>query len=90
MSAALIQRIEGLEPSISYTTRAPRQGEQNGLHYHFVDDNTFDRMIQEEAFLEWAQVYNHRYGTPQEVLQDNDLLMEGGRHSVQIRANHER
>src|SRR5262245_38698154 len=49
--------------SISYTTRPPRLNEVNGRDYHFVDDQTFDRMIEDEAFLEWAQVHDFRYGT---------------------------
>lgn len=49
--------------SISYTTRAPRGSEHDGEAYHFVDDAKFDRMIAEGAFLEWAQVHGHRYGS---------------------------
>jgi len=49
--------------SISYTTRAPRGSERDGQAYHFVDDATFDRMVAEGAFLEWARVHDHRYGS---------------------------
>ena len=51
--------------SVSATTRAPRPGEIDGVHYHFVTSAEFDRMIEEEAFLEWAVVHGrNRYGTP--------------------------
>ncbi|HEY0781182.1 MAG TPA: guanylate kinase [Thermoanaerobaculia bacterium] len=53
----------GIEFSVSHTTRAPRDGETDGLDYHFVDAATFDAMVAEDRFLEWAQVHSHRYGT---------------------------
>lgn len=51
------------ELSVSYTTRAPRQGEHDGEHYHFIDDVRFDAMVSEGAFLEHAGVFGKRYGT---------------------------
>jgi guanylate kinase len=54
----------GLALSVSVTTRAPREGEIDGQHYHFVPDDAFDRMIADGAFLEWAPVVGHRSGTP--------------------------
>lgn len=51
--------------SVSATTRPPRPGEQDGLHYYFVDDEGFDRMLATDELLEWATVHNkYRYGTP--------------------------
>jgi len=50
--------------SVSYTTRAPRPGEREGVDYHFVEDARFDAMIQSGEFVEWAPVHGHRYGTP--------------------------
>ena len=51
--------------SVSATTRPPRPGEVDGVHYYFVSDDEFDRMVQRGDFLEWATVHNHsRYGTP--------------------------
>jgi len=51
--------------SVSATTRRQRPGEVDGVHYHFVDDAEFDRMIADEDLLEWAVVHQHaRYGTP--------------------------
>ncbi len=49
--------------SVSHTTRRPRKGEEGGRDYHFVDHGTFQRMIANEEFLEWAQVHNNYYGT---------------------------
>ncbi len=51
--------------SVSATTRAPRPNEVDGVHYHFVSDAEFDRLIADDALLEWAVVHGkHRYGTP--------------------------
>jgi guanylate kinase len=50
--------------SISVTTRAPRPGELDGEHYHFIDRTRFDAMEKNGELLEWAEVHGHRYGTP--------------------------
>ncbi|MCR8671765.1 guanylate kinase, partial [Agrococcus sp. HG114] len=56
--------------SVSATTRAPRPGEIDGVHYAFVSDAEFDRMVEEGEFLEWATVHNlSRYGTPRASVQ---------------------
>lgn len=62
--AALRRRHPDLDVSISATTRPPRAGEVDGVHYHFVSPATFDRMVDEDAFVEWAQFNGNRYGTP--------------------------
>jgi guanylate kinase len=49
--------------SISYTTRAPRGTERNGVDYYFVDEETFNRMIDDHQFVEWAEVHGHFYGS---------------------------
>ena len=54
--------------SVSATTRRPRPGEQDGVHYHFVDDAEFDRLIEHDGLLEWAEYAGNRYGTPVEPL----------------------
>ena len=59
----LIEEVPGLAFSISYTTRHRRAGEENGKQYWFVDDDRFDAMMAEDAFLEWAEVFGRRYGT---------------------------
>ena len=68
--AGLFGHLDGLEMSVSATTRAPRPGERDGVAYHFVDDATFDRMIATDALLEWASYAGHRYGTPRVPLED--------------------
>jgi len=53
-----------VELSISVTTRAKRPGEVDGEHYHFIDKPRFDRMVEKQELLEWAQVFDNFYGTP--------------------------
>lgn len=50
--------------SVSVTTRHPRPGEQNGIHYYFVDNDEFDKLIANGELLEWAVFADNRYGTP--------------------------
>jgi guanylate kinase len=59
----LLDRIPGLELSVSATTRAPRPGENHGEHYHFLTDAEFDRRVHEGDFLEHADYSGRRYGT---------------------------
>ncbi|MDL1959223.1 MAG: guanylate kinase [Deltaproteobacteria bacterium] len=59
----LLEQISGISFSISYTTRNPRQGEFDGIDYHFVTQNRFEEMVSADAFLEWARVYGNFYGT---------------------------
>ena len=49
--------------SVSATTRKPREGEQDGVHYHFISDARYDELLAQDAFLEHATVHGHRYGT---------------------------
>jgi guanylate kinase len=55
--------LKELGYSISHTTRAPRKGEIDGVHYYFVGKRQFEKMIQAQEFVEWAVVYNELYGT---------------------------
>ena len=59
----LVNRFPALKESISFTTRAPREGEQDGVDYHFVSVERFQQMITENAFAEWAEVHGNFYGT---------------------------
>ncbi|NYF79780.1 guanylate kinase [Granulicella arctica] len=73
--------VEGLDFSISYTTRAPRGSEENGREYHFTTREEFERMIAADEFFEWAQVFGNYYGTALSALdhaRDNgkDLLLD--------------
>jgi guanylate kinase len=72
----LMESDDGVAMSVSATTRPIRPGEVDGRDYHFVDDAGFDRMVANGAFLEWAHVFGHRYGTlKSEVMK----VIEGGR-----------
>jgi guanylate kinase len=59
----LLQQVTGLEFSVSYTTRAARDGEQEGQDYFFVAPEQFEAMVEDGEFLEWAEVFGARYGT---------------------------
>ena len=61
--AKLLERVPGLELSVSATTREPRGGEVDGRDYHFLTAEEFDRRIEREDFLEFATYSGHRYGT---------------------------
>ena len=65
----VMRRVPDLRLSVSYTTRQPRTGEVEGRDYWFVTESVFQRMIQEGAFVEWARVHGHLYGTAREDLQ---------------------
>jgi guanylate kinase len=78
---ALLAADPGVALSVSYTTRAPRPGEQNGREYHFVDARAFAAMLERGEFLESAEVHGHRYGTSQKVIEQTraggrDLVLE--------------
>jgi guanylate kinase len=61
--ARLLRETPGLRFSVSYTTRPPREGEQDGVEYYFVDRTTFERLRAEGRLLEWAEVHGNLYGT---------------------------
>jgi guanylate kinase len=64
LSRRLVADHADLSLSISATTRGARPGEQDGREYHFVSPEAFDQMVTDDAFLEWADVHEHRYGSP--------------------------
>jgi guanylate kinase len=77
----LLTLVEGLDFSISYTTRAPRGSEIDGREYHFTTRAEFERMIAANEFLEWAEVFGNYYGTARSALnvareQGRDLLLD--------------
>ena len=72
----LLEEDNNLTLSVSATTRAPRTNEVDGRDYHFVDQAHFDNMVAEDAFLEYATVFEHSYGTPKA---DVMAAMEQGR-----------
>ncbi len=60
----ILDQERNIEMSVSMTTRAPRKGEVDKVHYHFVDRESFERLIEEDGFMEYADVYGNFYGTP--------------------------
>ena len=77
----LCERLLRSDPTIMFgvsaTTRKPREGEIDGVHYHFIDEERFDKMLAERAFLEHATVHGHRYGTPKDQV---ERAIEEGRN----------
>ncbi|MGD9501767.1 MAG: guanylate kinase [Methyloceanibacter sp.] len=69
--ARILKSDPGISMSVSHTTRAKRKGEEDGIDYHFVDRDTFTRMRDEGAFLEWAVVFDNYYGTTREPVEDS-------------------
>ena len=63
LTRRLQESFPELRFSVSHTTRAPRANEQDGRDYHFVDKPTFERLVQQDAFMEWAEVHGNFYGT---------------------------
>ncbi|MBU4555501.1 MAG: guanylate kinase [Actinobacteria bacterium] len=66
---ALLARVPDLWLSVSSTTRAPRPGEEEGIHYFFLSRKEFDRKVESGGFLEWAEVHSNRYGTSRDVVE---------------------
>jgi len=78
---ALMELDSHVQPSVSHTTRAPRGQEKHGREYFFVSDTEFDAMVQAHAFVEWAHVHNHRYGTSKKAIEERmaqgaDVVLE--------------
>jgi guanylate kinase len=78
---ALMELDQRVSPSISHTTREPRGQEVHGREYYFVSRETFDQMVAQDAFLEWAHVHGNRYGTSkqaieQRIAQGVDVVLE--------------
>ena len=79
--AALLKADPTVHLSISHTTRAPRPGEENGREYHFVSVDDFEKLKEDNAFLEWAYVHGNYYGTSkkwiaEELEKGHDVLLE--------------
>ena len=78
---ALLENAKGIGLSISHTTRDMRPGEQDGVHYHYVDQAMFTQMIADGAFLEHARVFDNYYGTSQaavvaQLASGQDVILE--------------
>jgi guanylate kinase len=75
LAKALVERLPDLAFSVSHTTRAPRPGEQHGVHYYFVTPQQFDEMVAADRFLEHAKVFGNSYGTSRAATEN--LLRQG-------------
>jgi guanylate kinase len=80
LARMLLERYNNLKLSTSATTRKPRDGEVNGIHYYFLSQEEFDRKIKNEDFLEYATIYEKSYGTLKSQVYDkfnqgNDVLL---------------
>lgn len=78
---ALLELDSHVQPSVSHTTRAPRGQEKHGREYFFTSQQEFDAMVAGDAFVEWAHVHNHRYGTSKKAIEDRmaqgaDVILE--------------
>lgn len=91
----IIDFFPGLRHSVSFTTRPPRAGEVNAKDYHFVSREQFDRMVDDGAFAEWAEVHGNCYGTAIKTLEDAqaagyDILLEiDCQGAAQIKKNYQ-
>jgi guanylate kinase len=77
----VLKTVPGVSYSISYTTRAPRPGEQNGREYFFVSAAEFEAMLRRDELLEWANVYGYLYGTSRAQVEkeraaEHDIILE--------------
>ncbi len=78
---ALLELDSHVRPSVSHTTRAPRGQEKHGREYFFVSGPEFDAMVNADAFVEWATVHQHRYGTSKKAIEERmsegtDVVLE--------------
>lgn len=73
----LLELDEDTRVSVSATTRSPRRGEKDGVHYHFISREDFLRRLEQGDFLEWAQVYGNYYGT---LNSEVDRLLAAGKN----------
>ncbi|MEC8225911.1 MAG: guanylate kinase, partial [Pseudomonadota bacterium] len=67
--SALLEKHSDMKVSVSHTTRSPRPGEENGVHYHFVSVDEFKALIEKNDFFEWAQVFDNYYGTSKQAIE---------------------
>ena len=81
LADAVLRRVGRLARTVSVTTRAPRSDEQDGREYYFVDEQEFERRRLAGAFLEWAAVHTHKYGTPHAEV---DRIRSGGDDAILV------
>ena len=79
--SAMLQQVSDIEVSVSHTTRVPREGEVDGVNYHFVNKAKFQEMVEAGAFFESAEVFGNMYGTSRQHIQEQllkgkDVILE--------------
>ncbi len=79
--AEVLKRLPNLKRAVTYTTRKPRQGEEQGKDYHFVTREEFERLKEQGAFLEWAEVYGNFYGSPRDEVEQ---ILSSGHDAVLV------
>lgn len=77
--AEMVQSVENVVESVSHTTRAQRPGEIDGVHYHFIDQDSFDELAAAGDFLEYAQVFHYAYATSGAQV---DALLDAGKDVI--------
>ena len=75
----LLKKYPDFYYSVSYTTRKPREEEKDGVDYRFIDQEAFEKLIQEDFFAEWAKVHSALYGTPKKEISN---ALEAGRSVI--------
>jgi len=94
--SAVLDQVSNLEVSVSHTTRAPREGEADGVNYHFIDSDSFQAMVNAGEFFESATVFGNMYGTSRQHIQEQllkgkDVILEidwqGARQIRQLMAD---
>ena len=79
LALALVGAREDVGLTVSHTTRSQRPGEVDGVHYHFVDQATFEQMIRGDLFVEYARVFDHYYGTSVDAISEQ---ISTGKHAI--------
>ena len=81
LAESLLERLDGIERTVSWTTRQPRNDEGDGIDYRFVTPEAFEEHARAGGFLESAVVHGHRYGTPSSEV---DRILESGRDALLV------
>ncbi len=79
LARALVSSRDDAGLTVSHTTRPQRPGEEDGVHYHFIDVEVFEKMIEQDRFVEFAQVFDHYYGTSVEAINQQ---ISRGKHAI--------
>ncbi len=84
LTSRLMQQVPDLYFSVSHTTRKPRAAEEDGREYHFVSRETFEKLVQLDEFLEWAEVHGNLYGTSRA-----EVTRRGGARGIIFDVDHQ-